>query len=320
MKDIPKHILVTVIIMVVVGLLGGGAWYWSSGQLAQKLEEKTGLEGQILAIEKKGIFPSAQNKKILDDQKTKLSGLEEALKPDLQGRMELFAAVRTIDPVTGSMKGLDPDSWKKVFGDKRQELRQLAKDKNMSIPEEYNFAFKSYVLAAPRAEHTLDLGVQLLAIEEITKLLAAAGVESVSSIKRTIVEETRSGPGGGGSAAGNDEGINAKVLTGPENTYRVLPFEVSLKSDPASVIEFLNGLGSSKLMFVTRFVYLENEKNSVPKRSEITGAGSATGATPEQKKNFISVAGQEKVNARIRLDLIDFLPAVADPKKPVPKP
>jgi len=317
MKDIPKHILVTVIIMVVVGLLGGGAWFWTSRQLTQKLGEKTELEGQIMAVEKKGLFPSAQNKKILQDQKIKLVDLEGVLTPDVQSKVNQFSAVRTIDPASGAMKGLDPDSWKKVFGTKRLELRQLARDKNMAIPEEYNFAFKSYVLAAPRAENTLDLGIQLLAIEEIVKLLAGSGVETVVAIKRSLLEETPTV--GVGSATGNDEALKAKILPGSENTYRILPFEVVIKSDPESVIRFLNGVGSSKFMFVTRFVYLENEKSTVPKRSEVTGGGGAISATPEQKKNFISVAGREKVNARIRLDLIDFLPAAVDSKKPAIK-
>jgi hypothetical protein len=314
MKDIPKHILVTVIIMVVVGLLGGGAWFYTSQQLTQKLEEKTGLEGELQTVEKKGLFPSAQNKKVLEEQKAKLEELLQSLKPELQSRMDLFSSVRKIDSATGSFKGLDPDAWKKVFGDKRQVLRDFAKEKKLNIPEEYNFAFKSYVLAAPRAEHTADLGVELLAIEEITKIAGNAGVNTLIGIKRSMVEDSHSGSGG--AASGGDEGLAARILQGPEDIYRIIPFEATIKGDPDTIIAFLNGLGSSKFLFVNRFVYLENEKSSVPKRSEVT-APSASGT--DTKKTLIVVAGQEKVTARVRVDLIDFLPEAPEAKNPKAK-
>jgi hypothetical protein len=331
MKELPKHILITIIVMALIGLLGGGAWFWTSQQLNQKLEEKSGLEAEVLTLEKKGIYPSTQNKKILEEQKNKLEALNQILKPELQNRMDLFSSVRTTDPATGAGKGLDPDAWKKVFGDKRQELRQLAKEKKVVIPEEFNFGFKSYVLAAPRAEHTRDLGVQLLAVEEIMKLLAASGVDAVLSIKRSMVESPPSASGGGSSTL-NDEALNARVLAGPENLYRVVPFEISIKAEPQALIRFLNGLNTSPFLFVTRFVYLENEKNSIPKRSEITNPTSSTAntgnsasgtAVTEIKKNFITIAGQEKVASRIRLDLIDLVPVTTvtagSPAKAKPK-
>ncbi|NJK91740.1 MAG: hypothetical protein HC904_07910 [Blastochloris sp.] len=310
MKQLPKHILVVLILLVVIGLLGGGAWYWTSSQLTEKLAEKGALEGQIKAVEVKGIFPNTQNKKSLEEQSKKLNELLEGLQPQLQQRMDLFKEVRSIDPDAGTMRGLPPDGWKKLFEEKRLQLRKMAAEKNISLPDDYNFGFSSYVLAAPRAEHTLDLGIQLLTVEEMVKVLAQAGVDNIQSIKRAMVEDTRTGSGGGAGAV-SAEGLNAKVAMGTQNTYRAMPFELAFKTDPETLVAVLNKLGASPHLFITRFVYIENEKSSVPKRSEITAAAS----TPETaQKTLIAVAGQEKVNVRIRLDLIDFLPPTKEVK------
>jgi hypothetical protein len=312
MKDIPKHILVTIILLVVVTLLGGGAWYWSSGQLKARLEEKAGLESQVQTVEKKGIYPSSQNKKTLEEQKKQLEELELKVRPNLQAQMELFT----------SLEGMVPDGWKKAFDQKRQALRALSKSKNLILPDDYNFAFKSYVLAAPRAEFARDLGVQLFTIEELVKIVADSELHSLVSVKRVMIEQAAIATTSSSSAPVSDEAVsNAKILTDPEGVYRVIPYELTLKGDPSAILRFINGLGNSRFFFVTRFIYLENEKSSVLKRSEITTPTEGEAEVKKTLKTLVTVVGQEKVTARIRLDHIDFLPPakVEEKKAAAPK-
>jgi len=315
MKELPKHLLVSIIALVVIGLLGGGAWFWSAQLLSSKINEKAAIQGQLMALEKKGIFPSAQNKKTLDEQAKELATLSEGMEPSIQQRMALFKDVRTVDDA-GLMKGLGPDEWKKLFEEKRNALRKMAEDKKVKIPDDFNFGFSSYVLAAPRLEHTLDLGVQLMAVQEFSKALIQSGAQELLLVRRAMVEnkeaESRSTTSRT-SSSGNEEAVEARVVTEPNGVYRVIPFEIVFKASPQSLVTLLNTLGSSPFLFVTKNLVLENEKTTVPKRSEVMDAASAEATTSgaEAKpttKVLIPVVGQELVTVRLRIDLIDFLP------------
>lgn len=320
MNKLPKNVLVVVISLIVIGLVGGGLWYWFSQQLNTLLEEKVSLQEQLQGVEKKGIFPSTVNKKKLEDQAKELLILSDKVHPDILKRIELFSSVRTIDPKNGEMSGLTPDRWKGLFETQRNELRKQAEDKKITLPEDFNFSFNSYVLAAPRQENTLDLGVQLVAINEISKILINASVNQVLGFKRVMVEQKDSEAGRPPStpttrgSTVKEESLAASVEVAAEGTYRTIPFEITFRSSAQSLTQVLNALSKSQFLFVTKYVVIENDKSAVPRKSEFIQAsqsGSGAAESPDnkvKKKVLIPVVGQELMITRMRVDLIDFLP------------
>lgn len=318
MNAIPKHLLGGIIAFVVLAAAGGGAWFWTGSRLAAAVEERSSLQQQIATIGSKGIFPSSANLKILKDNVEAAGKIATDLLPRLEKQKDLLA------PFTAEGKGMAPDAWKQKLFERREALMKLAESRKVAVTDDFYFGFKRYRVASPRPETTRDLGIQLAAIDELSRLLIEARVQSLTEVRRVMVDDA--GSTGPVSAAG-DEGLAALVVEGGGGLYRVFPFELRFAASPAALREFVNALARSGNFFITRFIVVENQKNVVPKRSEITGQGAAPanlgglpgGPGAAESRLLIPVLGQEALNVRARIDCIVWsTPDAAPAKAPAP--
>lgn len=297
MKNLPKHYIVLIAVGVVVCLAGGGAWYWTGTQLSDALQKKQQLETQQQSIEVRGIFPSQANLDKLTQQSEEITATLEPVVAKLVETSKLLDPIRGSKTEDGMYNGLSGNDWKRSLGEKRDAIIELAKSRNATLPEDFYLGFKRYRALNPAERDTFSLGVQLMALEELTKILLSSGVNEISEIKRVIVEETGAGP----TAQGN---LKAKLVEGPAQLYSIYPFEIALNTLPSALMDTVNAIAASPYFFIIRFVDVENEKTSVPRRSEVLSQASTDG-----DKLIITVAGEERVKAVLRVDLL-----VWDPK------
>lgn len=296
MNQLPKHILITLIIAVVIALLGVGAWYWTGSQLTEALNEKQSLEARMNALARGVYYPDAQNVQILEES---VSALESNIQP-LEEKMR--AASSQLDPVRGSKNaegtytGLSGDAWQKMLSARRQELMKRAQDSGIQLPENFYLGFQRYRSLVPNDRFTLPLGIELMAITNITETLISSGVREVRSIKRVIVED-----GGSSGATGQEANIlAARVVEVPSGNYRLYPLEFQFTGSSEALYRVVNQITGADLFYIIRFIDVQNDKTSIPSRSEIINNNANTVA------NIVPVLGQESIRVRMRVDLVDW--------------
>jgi len=306
MSQLPKHLVVSLIAFVVIGLMGGGAWFWSAGLLDTAVTEYGSVTQQLQTVQAKGFSPTSQNLKLLESNQEAVAALAKELLPQFDratGKFSLF-----LNP---EKKGLSQEAWKEKLVSTREELKKSAEQGRVDTAEDFYFGFKRYRVASPPAAATRDIGIQLAAIDEMANLMIKSRVNSIKEIRRVMVEDT----GLVSAAGGSEEALAATVVDGLGGLYRVYPFEIKFQSTPQALNKFVNELSRSPMVFLIRFMVVENEKNTVPRRSEFATSTPTEGA---EAKLLVPIIGQEQVNTRMRIDLIYWNGTPPDKKPPGP--
>jgi len=300
-SQLPKHILVTLIVAFVIVLLGGGGWYWTSSQLGSALNEKQTLETQMNALARGVYYPSAQNVEALEKN-------VEMLRAGITPLMERMAeADAPLEPIQGRQveggghTGLTGDAWQKLLSAQRVELLQAAQEGGVELPEDFFLGFQRYRALVPNAEVTYPLGVQLVGIDTILESMVGAKVVAIREIKRVMVEE-----GEGATRATGVNALGARILESQTGHYRVYPFEFVFQASPEALYSVVDQITNSELFLIIRFLDLQNEKTSLPSKSEVISENRDTQA------NIIPVLGQEQLRIRMRVDLIDWTGAAEE--------
>jgi hypothetical protein len=303
MTALPKHLISALIAFAVIGLLGGGAWFWTSTQLDQAVQDRANVMQELSSLSAKGIFPSPANLKTVKDNLTATTTLDASMEPKLAG------AAAALAPYIGpDGKGLGPDAWKQLLIEKREDLKKLAESSKVQVGDDFYFAFKRYRLASPPAGATRELGIQLAGIEALSRILFEARIHALQDIRRVFIEESGPTPGG----VGSDEVLAASVVEGTGGLYKVYPMEIRFQATPAALKRVLNSLNAHPQFFIIRFITLENQKTAVPRRSEVLSQASSGASAPNDSGDrpsapgrlLIPVLGQELLNVRMRVDHI----------------
>jgi hypothetical protein len=318
MTALPKHLIGALIAFAAVGLLGGGAWFWTSTQLDQAVQDRANVMQELAALNAKGIFPSPANLKTLKDNQAAAAALAGTMEP------KLADAATALAPYIGPEgKGLGADAWKQLLIEKREELKKLAESSKVEVGDDFYFAFKRYRLASPPAGATRELGIQLAGIEALSRILFEARIQALQEMRRVLIEESGPTPGG----AGSDEVLAAAVVDGAGGLYKVYPMEVRFQATPAALKRVLNSLNAHPQFFIIRFITLENQKAAVPRRSEVLNQANSGVSAPDAPGDrppaagrlLIPVLGQELLNVRMRVDHILWTaPAPSTAKAPTP--
>ena len=308
MKKIPANIISLVVLFAVTGLAGGGAYYWLETQTDENIQRIAQLRNQMSVLGKGGILPSSANLKTIQNNNAKLDEVLKSLQPNMDSAAAFFTTVRQVKADGKSFQALDPDSWKRLFGEKRDPLRKLAAANKVKLPDDYDFGFKAFRSTNPRPEMTLDLGVQLLVIEHVSKILFNARIKSLNAIKRVLVEDGARSPGAVSSFVQSvgDEALSQPITISPGGIYKVYPFEFSFSCSTDALTAIVNGIAASDCVFVIRSMTVENEKNNIASRSEMKATQAGAGEGSASRKLVVPVVGQESINVRLRLDLVDF--------------
>jgi hypothetical protein len=307
MKKLPlsKFDLIMIGIFVVIGLLGGGAWYYLSQQLTQAQQDVTAAKSEFdryssYHASAQEILVSHPNQKILQNNIDILKG---ELVPLIQDKL------MAKDNKLPSIVAKDPVAWKHDLDDEVRRLTNAANVQSVKLPPNFYFAFSNYLNQNPADDQTVVLSKQLLAIEQITTILTNAPVRSILDLHRTMEEDSRSG--GGGSSAGGAS------YEAPGGAYHGYPFEIEFESSSAGLRKVLNDLIRSPYVFVVRSLAVENEQGTSPLPGDLermagSTDNSVTDKPPGEAAATVSTKGPQylfgnsTLHVKMRVDLIDW--------------
>lgn len=295
MKKVPVYIIVTAVLLVAIVVAGLYGRHWLDGKIAGLREEQSRASLSIAALEKKTYSPTEQNLKLLKDSAAALNELTDNFKEELESRDRVFDAVR-VTAEDKSQRGLDPDAWKKMFGNIRDRLTKEAADAKVKIPQDYDFSFSAYRLSLPAERLTLPLGIQLLGVEQLGNILIGAKVQGITAIRRVD-------PDGAAKDLSGGDLFGASILEGPGRLYKLYPFSLSFVCSPAAFNEVVNRINAAEPVFIIRDIVVENEKQTIPSASQVKSTVAGGGADKAPKLVY-TVLGQEYIQVNMRVDLL----------------
>lgn len=303
MKNIPTYSIVFVSLFVVACGLGGFFWYWAGDQYQTAVQERDGVVTKLSSIDRRPILPVKKNLDAIIGIKDGFTELLAAEMPLVRIGDGAFSSVVSEWKDGRPSGGLAPDEWKRLMNEKRQALDKLAEENRVAIPKDFYYGFARYRVPNPEPGITAGLGIQLLGINQLFEILIKNRVPSIRSVRRVFFEDA-------GRPAGqpqtSDEALPGSILPGPMGLYLTYPFEVTFQSTAAELSKILNQIATAPLLFVVRSVTVENEVTEVKRRSAILGQ--VTEKAKQTGKLFVTVAGEEFLTVRLRLDLIVWCP------------
>ncbi|MEO0454010.1 MAG: hypothetical protein AAFY98_07720 [Verrucomicrobiota bacterium] len=295
MKDIPKQILVAMIVAVVIAAAGGGGWYFVNGMLNEALMKKQGLEAQINNVSRKSFFPTSDNLRFLNENVTQLESKIKPLEEKLLLTGTTLDVMRGEADAEGQFSGLTGDAWQKYLSAQQKEIKLMARKSGATLPEKFNVGFQRYSALLPNEAMTLPLGIQLYGISDLLKLFLDSGIQEIQEIKRVMVED-----GDDAARASGENALGAQVVIQETGDYRVYPFEFSFRCLPANLYQLVSAITTDESLYLIRFLEIQNDKTSIPEKSEIiSDIGDAD-------VNIVPVLGQEMIRVRLRVDMVDW--------------
>jgi hypothetical protein len=314
MKNLSRFDLGMIIAFVIVALLGGGAWYYLSGQLATAQADAATAAGEADQYSKKEVYlPTGANVKTLQsDIDLMTAQLDPLVKNELQSPDNLLPAIQQSDTV----------EWKHKLDDEVRSLNSEAKISGITVPDNFYYGFSRYLNTNPAQDSTAVLSRQLLGVKEIADILLKAPVHAIVSVKRTYEEDPA--PANGANASNNNTQLSVGQLPGrsqeaPGGVYTAYPFEVEFDAKTESFRKVINDLMKSHYVFVVRSVMVQNSRLDSPKIQDLdTMAGTSTSGASLVNSSPGAVAasqstvgvqylfGDETLHIRMRIDLIDW--------------
>ncbi|MFQ3670020.1 MAG: hypothetical protein SNJ84_01025 [Verrucomicrobiia bacterium] len=295
---VPTYLIVFGALFVVVGGLGGGFWYWAASELDTARSVREQVTTKLTAMDRRPILPVQKNLDALTEKKNEFAAILDNALPGLKARNAAFAEVVTAWQDGRPSAGLSPDGWKRLMNERRQALDKEAADRKVKIPENFYYGFSRYRLPNPEAQFTPQLGVQLVAIDRLANILIESRVESIRAIRRVYFEE----PARAGGPPAGEEALPGAILQDPLKLYWVYPFELSFRCTTPQLAQVVNAIASAPELFIIRFIQVENEVTEVKRRSAIQTQLATE--VRQTGKLFVTVAGDELLNIRLRVDLI----------------
>jgi len=314
------------IAFAVVGLLGGGAWYYLSGQLTAAQNACAQVKGEYDSFATtKGIIVSPANAKTLQAN-------SDLLQQQLDPVMGTYLLAKGND--LKDVQGMDPVGWKKELDDDVKELTAKAKGHSVTLPEHFYFGFSRYLTESPSDAATKVLTKQRHAIKTITDLLIDSQVKSIAKVRRSYEEDAHNGPGamGGGEHMEGDQ-LGGYAVVVPD-MYTAYPFEFEFDASPETLRPVLEGLLKSPYLFVLRSIEIHNGQLDSPRIDDLAklagsnGSSSVINADPGATATQTPTVGPQKLfgyaplHVKMRVDMIEWNPilkSVADLEPPKKK-
>ena len=309
MKNLTRFDIGCIIAFVVISLLGGGAWYYLSGQLDAAKGEVSAAAGDFDQYSKRQPYlPVESNLKTLTENIATLQARLDPLVKKLQAPGNKLPEVTKEDTVT----------WKHELDAEVGRLNDLAKVHGVTVPKNFYYSFSKYLNTNPTDEYTVVLRKQLLGVEEIANILIGAPVHEIGSFRRTYEEN----PEGGSST--DPDALTGRAETAPGGVYISYPFEIQFSCDATGFRKVINGLQNSPYVFVIRNLEIRNttptspQKGDLDKNSTVTGPtptggndistpGAVATAAPHAPRGPQFLFGNEDIQVKARVDMIEWL-------------
>lgn len=332
MKKLSKFDLGMIIAFAIIGLIGGGVWYWLSSQTSAAQDAVRAAKNKYDSLSTSGgIVVSPSNEKTLQANIDLLKAqIDPVMDTKLNSKSSKLASIDKEDSV----------AWKHDLDDRIRDLNKQAKSQGIKLPgANYYFAFGHYTNGNPDDDKTLVLSKQLLAVEQLATILIKAPVKSITSIRRTYEEDASqaqaasrngNGPRGGNGNANNiyvfGAGTELDHLTGfsfkaPGDAYTVYPFEFEFDVTVDGLRKVMSGLTDTPYIFVVRSISIANEQVNSPQTDQLQSlagtpsqtiesvadsapGGVAAAAPPAKGPQYLF--GNSLLHVKTRIDLIEW--------------
>jgi hypothetical protein len=312
----------------VLGYIGYSLVYVNfdkDASVTARLDEK---RAEMDGLRRRKPYPHVDNVVILSNTVAALSGTNVD-----------FSVARWLTNLAGvnpPPQNIKPSVFNTKLVQYKNKLLAAARKCNVAVPQDFGFGFARYVtLGTPPANdpaqiHTLL--TQWSAVEMMTEILLTNHISSIAAIRRAPVgvEIPRDAnmPGAPMAATGEDskDFFTASVRDNPAEITRVLPFELEFVADTQALRGILSALETSPRFFVVRSLAVLNARSGEMLqggRSESMGkdvaaaaaaaaaaaGGGAAAARPgtvNLRENPVTVFGLEKIQVKLRVDLVEF--------------
>lgn len=296
-----------IIAFVVVALLGGGAWWYLSGQLAATQQDVSSANSDFEKYSSKEVFlPRASNEKILQANIDLMNAqLDPLIKTKLQAPGNKLPTIAKEDTV----------AWKHDLDAEVSRLNTAAKLHGVNVPNNFYYGFSRYLNQNPGDEQTVVLGKQLLGVEEIANVFINAPIRAISSFRRTYEEDPVSTGNGGGGNKTDADLLPGNSQTAPGGVYVAYPFEIEFEATTDSLRKVIADLGKSPYVFVVRTISIQNSNTSSPQISDLdklagTSSAGVTDTSPgdvgKSTKGPQFLFGNETLHIKVRIDMVEW--------------
>lgn len=307
--------------------------YAEEEKVAGDLEGKRG--DLVSLLRRKPFFPHAENVTILSNTVAVLKG----------GDADLSVArwLTNLASVNPPLKSVKASEFNPMLVQRKNKLMAAAKKYNVTVPQEFGFGFGRYVThGTPPSQDTNQINTLLTqwgVIETLSDILFTNRIASIAAIRRAPVgAEIPKDPNAAASMApasraSGDEFFGASIRDNPVEIARALPFELEFACDTQGLRGILGAMESSPRFFVVRSLTVLNARSSemlAGGRSEAIGkAATAAEGAAEQPAGAgvpgvpgtpppvppgeagklaqpVTVFGLEKIQVKMRVDLVEF--------------
>lgn len=313
MKKISTFDLVMIIVFVVIGLLGGGAWWYLSGQLDAAKKDVSDADGSFKKYSSNEVYlPTESNIKILKADTDLMKGLIDPLiKAKLLSSENKVFAVAKQDPV----------AWKSDLDERVNRMNNLAKLHNVMVQPKFYYSFSRYLNTNPSEDKTVILTKQLLGIEQIVDILINAPVIGIQAVRRTYDEDESAGNNSSAGRMGDKDVLPGRVIEVNGGVYADYPFEVQISATTVGLRKVLNDLVKSPYVFVVRDVTIKNSKTVSPQLNDldkimmnlqqaesmgVSEASPGAAAAPKPPSPPQYLFGGETLDIKLRIDMIEW--------------
>lgn len=315
----PLAVIFGIIIAGTLGLgyLLFGAW----SQYSETKDNYLAMGSQVAALKGSPLSPTLKNveekKKLVDEYAANVNSLGGAL--------------LILQPPVEPIKDIEFQAKLKA---KIAEARKMAGEVQMSLPPDFAYGFEEYTSGLPKSpEAAAELSRYLDAMDSIVKLFMSCRVESVDLLERSklAVEQSPSVPAQQGAG---QQGIGGAI-------YEKRQVSAIVTLDQGALQLLISKLANpSDMKFFTslRLLRIENQRLDGPLRADVrlpepappqaggnvqggdpaqaTGEGGAKPVASDEIRppdpapvDSIPVIGEEKLKARLEIDLVKFLDA-----------
>jgi len=294
LKENPFLAGLAVFTLAAVGVLG---YLISDAAMAysQSADTYSAAVDKLHKLQAKVPFPSAENLKALqlsrDDYAARILLLQSQL-----AKMEV-----PLDPSVTPQKFMD-DLRAAV-----NDIRKLAEEKGVKLPEKFYFGFDQYQTQVPTDLAAPALFRQFRVIQSLVTRLVDFKVASVDSIARDPLPEESAAP----------QPTGRKKDEAPEPVFRRFKFDIAFTAEQGKVRTVVNTILAPAQFLIIRSVSLQNTSPTAPAKAAAESAAQPANpfaAAGTDKKSLQVILGRELLKVTLRLEMFDFAEPAA-PKK-----
>ena len=256
---------------------------------------------ELNRLERLAPYPSGENlrkmKAHADDYATALAKLKDELK----------TRVFPLPPMA-------PNEFQSHLRLAMTAVADKARANKVRLPDKFYLGFDEFASALPNEVAAPLLGQELAQVEWLLDTLLEAGVETLTSFRRTPLPEEHGTALPASTPASRKPGAMPGLKLLERNVI-----EATFVSTPAAARKVLNQIaGANQQFFIVRLVRVRNEKDKGPPREVgsdtagvvVAASSPAPAGTPEAKPSTATalnfIVGNERVETSARIEIVRF--------------